>query len=63
LQDIEDYQRLGDMKKHLYDTGIQIQMMNQIMARQNEAIMSLVILQGYGITDNEIINGVNSICA
>ena len=56
LQDIEDYNRLADMKRHLYDTGMQIQMMNQIMARQNNAIMSLVRLQGYGMTDNEIIN-------
>jgi hypothetical protein len=56
LQDIEDYSRLGDMKKHWYDTGMQIQMINQIMARQNNAIMSLIRLQGYGITDNEIIN-------
>jgi hypothetical protein len=56
LQDIEDYNRLADMKKHLYDTGMQIQMMNQIMARQSKAIMSLFRLQGYGITENEIIN-------
>jgi hypothetical protein len=56
LQDIEDYNKLGDMKKHLYDIGMQIQMMNQIMARQSSAIMSLVILQEYGITDNEIVN-------
>ena len=56
LQDIEDYNRLGDMKKHLYDTGMQIQMMNEIMARQNNAIVSLIRLQEYGITDNEIIN-------
>ena len=39
---------------HLF--GIQIQIMNQIMARQNNAIMSLIKLQGYGITENEIIN-------
>ena len=44
------------MKKHLYDTGMQIQMMNQIMERQNNAIMSLIRLQECGITDNEIIN-------
>ena len=56
LQDIEDYNKLGDMKKHLYDTGMQIQMMNQIRARQNNTIMSLIRLQGYGLTDNEIIN-------
>jgi hypothetical protein len=56
LQDIEDYNTLGDMKKHLYDTGMQIQMMNQIMARQNNAIVSLIRLQGYGMTGNEIIN-------
>jgi hypothetical protein len=56
LQDIEDYNKLGDMKKHLYDTGMQIQMMNQIMERQNNAIMSLIRLQECGITDNEIIN-------
>ncbi len=31
-------------------------MIDQIMARQNKAIMSLIKLQGYGIIDNEIIN-------
>ena len=44
IQDIEDYNRPGDMKKQLYHTGIQIQIMNQILARQTKAIMSLIRL-------------------
>ncbi len=34
LQDIEDNNRLGNMKKQLYNTGMQLHIMNQIMPRR-----------------------------
>jgi hypothetical protein len=44
------------MKKQLYDVAMQIHMMDQISARQKQAIMALLKLQAYGITDEEILN-------
>lgn len=55
MEDIEDYNKVGDMKKQLYDVAMQIHMMNQISARQKQAIMALLKLQAYGITDEEIL--------
>ena len=48
--------QLIDAQKQLYETVMQINMVKQILVRQSKAIMSLIRLQGYGITDNEIIN-------
>jgi hypothetical protein len=57
MEDIDDYNKLGDMEKQLYDVAMQIQMMDQFSARQNEAIMSLLKLRNYyGVTEDEILN-------
>jgi hypothetical protein len=56
IGDIENYNRLGGIKKQLADTGMQIFMINQISARQSDAIMALVRLQFRGITENQILN-------
>ena len=55
MEDIDDYNKLGDMKKQLYDVAMQIQMTNQISARQNKAIMALLRLQAGGVRDDEIV--------
>ena len=55
MEDIDDYNKLGDMKKQLYDVAMQIQMTNQISARQNKAIMALLKLQAGGVRDDEIV--------
>lgn len=56
IKDIRDYNNLGGMKKQLSDKASQIFTLNQISARQNRAITSLLKLQTYGITDEEIVN-------
>jgi hypothetical protein len=55
MQDIEDYNRLSDMKTQLYNVVMQINMMKNISARQNDAMTALRKLQCYGITDDQIL--------
>jgi hypothetical protein len=38
IQDIRDYNKLGDMKKELSNTAKQVYPMNQLSARQNKAV-------------------------
>ena len=56
IEDIRDYDNLGGIKKQRSDVAMQIYAMNQLSARQNNAIMALMRLQTYGITDDEILN-------
>ena len=63
MNGIDTSEKVSDAKKQLihaqkqlYETVMQINMVKQILVRQSKAIMSLIRLQGYGITDNEIIN-------
>lgn len=56
IEDIENYNKLGGMKKQLYDTAMQVQMMNVFSARQNDSINVLMKLQYYGIKENQILN-------
>jgi 5'-3' exonuclease len=56
IEEIRDYNNLGGMKKQQSDVAMQIYAMNQLSARQNNAIMALMRLQIYGITDHEILN-------
>jgi phosphate uptake regulator len=53
MEDIENYNRLGGLENHLFDTIMQIIMMDQIMARHNRAITALIKLQSHGITDKK----------
>jgi DNA repair exonuclease SbcCD ATPase subunit len=55
MQDIEDYNKLSDMKTQLYNVVMQINMMKNISARQNDAMTALMKLQCYGITDDQIL--------
>ena len=56
IEDIRDYEQLGGMKKQQSDVAMQIYALNQFSARQNKAIMALIRLNAYGITDDEILN-------
>ena len=56
LQEIEDYNKLGGIKKQLFDATLQLSMMKEILGRQNEAVVSLAKLQFYGVTDDQILN-------
>jgi hypothetical protein len=56
MEDIQDYNELGGIKKQLSDVSNKVFLMNQFLGRQNEAVMSLVKLQSYGVTEDQILS-------
>jgi hypothetical protein len=56
MEDIENYNKLGGLKKELNDTIMSIQMVNLVSARQKEAIIASARLQFQGVTENQILN-------
>ena len=56
IEDIEDYNRIGGLKKEICRLSVQIYGMNEICAPRNKAITSLLKLQSYGISDQELLN-------
>jgi hypothetical protein len=56
IEDIENYNRVGGLKKEISRLATEIYTMNEICAPRNKAITSLLKLQNYGITDIEILN-------
>ena len=56
IEDIENYNRIGGLNKEISRLAVQIFGMNEICAPRNKAITSLLNLQNYGITDEEILN-------
>jgi hypothetical protein len=56
MEDIDGYNKLGEMKKQLYNIAMQIHMMNQISARQNNAVMEVLKLQSVGATEDQIVH-------
>ncbi len=56
IEDIENYNRIGGMNKEIARLAVQIFGMNEICAPRNKAITSLLKLQGYGISDQEVLN-------
>jgi hypothetical protein len=56
LEEIDDYKRLGGVKKQLYDTIMQLSMASQIMSRQERVINTLTKLQISGMTEGQILN-------
>jgi hypothetical protein len=55
LQEIQDYNKLGGIKKLLYDTTLQLSIMKEILGRQNDAVIALAKLQYYGIKESQIL--------
>jgi hypothetical protein len=56
MSEIEDYNTLYDMKEQLYDLGMQILTMKQILWSQNKAMMAVVKLQCYyGMSEEQIL--------
>ena len=47
--------QLIDAQKQLYETVMQINMVKQILARQNDAVVALARLQFYGVTEDQIL--------
>ena len=56
IEDIENYNRIGGLKNEISRLAVQIYGMNEICAPRNKAITSLVKLQSYGISDQEVLN-------
>jgi 5'-3' exonuclease len=56
IEDIENYNRIGGMKNEISNLAMQRYAMKEICAPRNKAITSLLMLQNYGITDDEILN-------
>ncbi len=56
IEDIENYNRIGGMNKEITRLAVQIFGMNEICAPRNKAITSLLKLQSYGISDQELLN-------
>jgi NADH:ubiquinone oxidoreductase subunit D len=56
IEDIEDYNRIGGIKNKISNVAMQRYAMNEICLPRNKAITSLLKLQNYGITDDEILN-------
>jgi len=56
IDDIEDYNRIGGLNKEISRLAAQRYAMNEMCAPRNRAIISLLKLQNYGITDDEILN-------
>ncbi|MDQ6865662.1 MAG: hypothetical protein M3044_17775, partial [Thermoproteota archaeon] len=56
IEDIENYNRIGEMNKEIARLAVQIFGMNEICAPRNKAITSLLKLQSYGISDQELLN-------
>jgi hypothetical protein len=56
IEDIQYYNKLGCMKKELFDVTTKVFVMNQFSTRQNNAIMALIKLQSQGVTEDEILS-------
>jgi hypothetical protein len=55
MQDIEDYNRLGGIKKQLFDIIVQLNLMKEFLGRKNDAINTFMKLRLSGITDEQIL--------
>jgi hypothetical protein len=56
IEDIQYYNKLGGLKKELYNTSMRVFTMKEISARQNNAVMALIKLQSQGVTEDQILS-------
>ena len=56
MNDIKDYNKLGGLKKQLAALCAQVYAVKQVCSNQNQAIVALVKLKSYGITEDHILN-------
>jgi hypothetical protein len=56
IEDIQYYNKLGGMKKELSDLATKVFFMNQLSARQNNAVMALIKLQSQGVTEDQVLS-------
>jgi len=55
MQDIEDYNRLGGIKKQVSDMMMQIHLMKEFLGRQNDAIHTFMKLRLSGMAEDQIL--------
>ena len=55
INDIQDYNKLGGLKKQLAALCTQVHAVKQVSSYQNQAMVALVKLKSYGITDEDIL--------
>ena len=56
IEDIENYNRIGGLKKEICRLATEIYAINEMTSPRNKAITALLKLQALGITDDEIVN-------
>ena len=56
MNDIKDYNKLGGLKKKLAALSAQVYTVKEVCSRQNQAMVALVKLKSYGITEEDIVN-------
>ena len=56
MNDIKDYNKLGGLKKQLAALCAQVHVVKEVCSHQNQAIVALVKLKSYGITEDHILN-------
>jgi hypothetical protein len=56
IEDLENYNRIGDMQNEIASLAIQRYAINQMSASTDKAITALLKLQYYGISDEEVLN-------
>jgi len=56
MTDIENFNKLGGVKKEVNDTIMKKQMVDLILARQTAEVNALTRLLSFGITENQILN-------
>ena len=56
INDIKDYNKLGGLKKQLAALCAQVYTVKEVCSHQNQAMVALVKLKSYGITEEDILN-------
>ena len=56
INDIKDYNKLGGLKKQLAALCAQVYAVKEVCSHQNQAMVALVKLKSYGITEDHILN-------
>jgi hypothetical protein len=56
INDIKGYNRLGGLKKQLAALCAQVYTLKEVCSHQNQAMVALVKLKSYGITEDHILN-------
>jgi hypothetical protein len=56
INDIKDYNKIGGLKKHLDTLCAQVYVVKEVSSHQYQAMVALVKLKSYGITEDHILN-------